>query len=166
MLMQVLLETTVLGVDLDLQTYLKVLIALYNESPILSKDSQILTETEKKQALILVYLLFKNDCGEADFNFGCDLLYEYVNADINNPSQPYTDQEIQESKKKRKKRHQQHHSQDNTSEVYSQPWGTEEQSNQHRSSRDDLIYGTLVKGTDPYREEPPENYMQNLFGTQ
>ena len=94
MLMQVLFETTVLGVDLDLQTYLKVLIALYNESPILSKDSQILTETEKKQALILVYLLFKNDCGEADFNFGCDLLYEYVNADINNPSQPYTDQEI------------------------------------------------------------------------
>jgi len=37
--MQVLFETTVLGVDLDLQTYLKVLIALYNESPILSKDS-------------------------------------------------------------------------------------------------------------------------------
>jgi hypothetical protein len=44
-----------------------VLIALYHETPGLSKDSQVLTEAEKKQALILVYLLFKNDCGEADF---------------------------------------------------------------------------------------------------
>ena len=59
--------------------------ALYNETPSLSKDSQILTESEKKQALILVYLLFKNDCGETDFNFGCELLYEYVNAETSNP---------------------------------------------------------------------------------
>jgi len=33
----------------------------------------------------LIYLLFKNDCGDADFQFGCELLYEYVNAEINNP---------------------------------------------------------------------------------
>lgn len=39
MLMQVLFEATVLGINLDLQTYLKVLIALYDESPSLSKDS-------------------------------------------------------------------------------------------------------------------------------
>ena len=86
LLMQVLFETTVLGVNLDLQTYLKVLIALYNETPSLSKESQLLSEAEKKQALILVYLLFRNDCGEKDFNFGCELLYEYVNADTNNPN--------------------------------------------------------------------------------
>jgi hypothetical protein len=54
----------------------------------------VLTEAEKKQALILVYLLFKNDCGEADFEFGCELLYEYVNAETNNPSSQSTDQEI------------------------------------------------------------------------
>jgi hypothetical protein len=38
-LMQVLFEATVMGVNLDLQTYLKVLIALYHETPGLSKDS-------------------------------------------------------------------------------------------------------------------------------
>ena len=92
--MQVLFEATVMGVNLDMQTYLKVLIALYHETPVISKDSQVLTEAEKKQALILVYLLFKNDCGEADFEFGCELLYEYVNTETNNPSSQYTDQEI------------------------------------------------------------------------
>ena len=46
--MQVLFEATVLGVNLDLQTYLKVLIALYHETPTLNKDSQVLTEAEKK----------------------------------------------------------------------------------------------------------------------
>jgi hypothetical protein len=37
--MQVLFEATVMGVTLDLQTYLKVLIALYHETPVISKDS-------------------------------------------------------------------------------------------------------------------------------
>jgi hypothetical protein len=31
-----------------MQTYLKVLIALYRETPVLNKESQILTEAEKK----------------------------------------------------------------------------------------------------------------------
>lgn len=60
------------------------------------KDSQVLTEVEKKQALILVYLLFKNDCGEADFQFGCELLYEYVNAETSNPLNQQSDPEMQD----------------------------------------------------------------------
>ena len=74
-----------MGIKLDLQTYIKILIALYYESPALDKDSQVLSDSDKKHAMNLIYLLFKNDCGEADFQFGCELLYEYVNAEINNP---------------------------------------------------------------------------------
>jgi hypothetical protein len=123
--MQVLFETTVMGVSLDLQTYLKVLLALYYETPGLSKESQILTDSEKKQTLNLIYLFFKTDCGEADFQFGCELLYEYINAETNNPAE-FTEQEISESKKKKKKRHQQQHQTDSTNDLLNQPWGSDQ----------------------------------------
>jgi hypothetical protein len=66
---------------------------------------QAMTETEKKQLLNLVYTIFKNDVGEQDFDFGCELIFEYVSAKTKNPD-ALSDQQIQEMKRKKKKKHQ------------------------------------------------------------
>ena len=54
--------------------------------------------------LNLVYTIFKNDVGEKDFDFGCELIFEYVSAKTKNPD-ALSDQQIQEMKRKKKKKH-------------------------------------------------------------
>ena len=44
-----------------------------------------MSDAEKKQLLNLMYVIFKNDVGENDFDFGCELMFEYVNSITNNP---------------------------------------------------------------------------------
>lgn len=68
------------GVRLDIQTYIKVIVSLYKEtptpSPALDSMSQHLSNLEKKQVLELVNLLFKRDCSDQkDYDFGCEILF-------------------------------------------------------------------------------------------
>lgn len=118
---QVLFETTICGVPLDFQTYIRVLLSLYYANS--NADGEVtgtshMSEVEKKNLVNLLYLVFKNDCGEADFDFGCELIFEYINAQ-NNP-----DHQLDTDKKKRKRRHQkEHHSSE--SDLYGTPWKEE-----------------------------------------
>ena len=67
------------GVPIDIQTYLKVIFSVfYGEK--LNPSLSAMTDTEKKQLLNLVYTIFRNDVGEQDFDFGCELIFEYVSA--------------------------------------------------------------------------------------
>jgi hypothetical protein len=59
-----------------MQTYLKVIFTLFYGDPVTQID--YMSEAEKTQLLNLVYLIFQNDVGDLDFQFGCELIFEYV----------------------------------------------------------------------------------------
>jgi hypothetical protein len=68
---QLTFETTVLDVPVDNQTFIKTIMCLYYD----------LHRTQaSKDHLSYLYTLYKNDVPDEDFSFGCELIYEYVNA--------------------------------------------------------------------------------------
>ena len=68
---QLTFESTVLDVPVDNQTFIKTIMCLYYD----------LHRTQSsKDHLSYLYTLYKNDVPDEDFSFGCELIYEYVNA--------------------------------------------------------------------------------------
>ena len=68
---QLTFETTVLDVPVDNQTFIKTIMCLYYD----------LHRTQaSKEHLSYLYTVYKNDVPDEDFSFGCELIYEYVNA--------------------------------------------------------------------------------------
>jgi len=102
----------VCGVPVDLQTYLKVIFSVFYGEKV-NHSISTMTETEKKQLLQLVHTIFKNDVGEQDFDFGCELILEYVSTTTSNTDS--LDDEQQQLTGKKKNRHQKNHRTEETS---------------------------------------------------
>lgn len=67
--MQLLFEATILDQSVDLNTYLKVLSQVYFDYEV---------EFDRKDFITYLYMLFANDHTLEDFQFGTDLLQQYI----------------------------------------------------------------------------------------
>ena len=68
---QLTFETTIFGIPVDNQTFIKTIMCLYYD---LHRTQQ------SKDHLSYLYTIYKNDVPEEDYSFGSELILEYVNA--------------------------------------------------------------------------------------
>lgn len=79
--MQLLFEATIVDTPLDLNTYLKILSQIYFDYEVVHFD--------RKDFITYLYTLFANDHTMEDFQFGAELLQEYIESNFSEFSVPF-----------------------------------------------------------------------------
>ena len=92
--MQLLYEATLTDVQLDMNTYIKILSAVYFDHDQVHFD--------RKDFITYLYTLYSNDHMLEDFTFGCELLQEYIESNFSEFSSHIQSSNTGGSKKKKK----------------------------------------------------------------
>ena len=76
--MQLLFETTVTDIPVDTQTYIRTILMVYHK-----QNQSKFTRQQAKEKSEYIQAIFENDSHREDFQFGSELIYEYIKAHQN-----------------------------------------------------------------------------------